>query len=208
LGSIGELRMFGTLENDTTPANPRYPAGIARDSSALMTSKPYGQGTYNFSSSSAFDILSAAFNAFDGSPKPWQSAITRYNSSGPANYIGTVNTTLAGGTRVAGEWLQMITPRPVKINAIGLISDGSFRTPNTFSVLGSTDGSTWISLLRVVKEINWTPNQNTPRIYSVATSKYYRYYRIVVESVGSPSATGVSYVSLSEFYVHGVEEQR
>ena len=136
-------------------------------------------------------------NAFDGSfnatVTKWSSAGSNYDTSG--NYIGT-NVT----TGISGEWLQVQLTASLSCKnyyIIFSVEDGS-AIPQSWSFLGSTDGTSWTVLDTFSYDTSTPPNNNwkypficLPLTISSVTS--YSYYRIVFTS-----SFGADYISVTE----------
>jgi len=137
--------------------------------------------TNNISTTTASSQQLPAANAFDGSfNSKWTSAGSNYDASG--NYIGTGVTNLNSG-QILGEWLQVNLTSPsicANYYLMFSVSDGS-SIPQSWSFLGSTNGSTWTILDTFSYGTFVPPNNSSFARLPLAVSSVgsYSYYRIV-----------------------------
>lgn len=122
-------------------------------------------------------------------------------NTGTGNYQGTNYSQSAGSTtissigNISGEWIQISMPMAMKLSSIQIQSRNGYRGryPANFYICGSTDGSTWISLLYNTTAQNTTivsyPSYTS---YSVNATNAYNYFRIVVTSIvcGNGNSSG------------------
>ena len=120
---------------------------------------------------------------------------TLYSNS---NYVGSTFTTV-GSSNYYGEYWQLQTPSSVIIKSyvIRAVSASWYRSPCVFSLVGSTNGSTW-SLIDTQTNIFWTTEQF--RTFSVpSNTTAYSYYRIIVNKTA-----GDSWVAMNEMYFNAL----
>jgi len=143
-------------------------------------------------------------NAFDGSFNAvittWQSDVANYDNTGA--YTGSTSTTYNTSLTTTGEWLQIQLTNSVVCNnyyVVFSVADGS-AIPQSWTLLGSNDGTTWNSLNTFNYGTVTPPNNNwkypfvcLPLDISSNTTAY-SYYRIVFNT-----NFGASYVSVAEF---------
>ena len=171
---------------------------------------------YNFLNGSLLDSSASSqqgtdipANAFDGSFNStitkWSSADSNYDASG--NYIGTSVT-----QGISGEWLQVNLNDSRSCSSYYIvfsIADGS-AIPQSWSFLGSTDGSAWTTL----DTFNYgtsTPPDNAwkypfvclPLAVDSGLVSAYSYYRIVFTKT-----FGADHVSVSELLLFDGGEQQ
>jgi hypothetical protein len=80
---------------------------------------------------------------FDGSHNTgWFGATNSYTSAG--NYTGSTNTTVSGVV-IPGTWIKIETDSPFYLSSYTIRSDATVKTraPNTWTLAGSNNGSTW-----------------------------------------------------------------
>ncbi len=119
----------------------------------------------------------------------WHSE-TRYNTSGA--YTGSASTAYTDGS-VSGEWFQhQFTGTTIPyVDVLYLIPYPAYfssNAPRDLTLLGSDNASTWRWLARYTGQTTWTESGNR---FSLNDTYAYRYYRVVVESVGDASVSSV-----------------
>jgi hypothetical protein len=148
-------------------------------------------------------------NAFDGSFNStitkWSSAGTNYDISG--NYIGTSVT-----QGISGEWLQVELNAPRSCSSyyiIFSIADGS-AIPQSWSFLGSTNGSAWTTLDAFNYGTSTPPNNAwkypfvcLPLAVDSGLVSAYSYYRIVFTKT-----FGADHVRVAELVLFEGSEQQ
>jgi hypothetical protein len=157
-----------------------------------ITGQAYGNGTYIARASSTWAAPSAAFNKNAGSFQAWGASFGTYNNS---NGICTSsNTTLVDGSNVSGEWFDLETPQDLVVNQYVLrgwpqFGQGDVRTPNTFTLAGSMDGSNYTRIdtrsnITTVDTNNWTNTFTLPNNRSM-----FNRHRIITHIVGNSNTT-------------------
>lgn len=165
-------------------------------------------GTYIAGNSSNAGAGEEAFRAFDkNNNSVWTSTVSRYNKSTGA-YVGAVTTTMSS-VSYSGEWLQLQIPYMIILRQYTLTSHPSTygRSPVTFYLGGSNDGSTW-DLLDTETNVSWSQSAQTSKTFYINTTNSYNYYRIVSNSVLGTNNGGVhsfnAYLSFAEVVIDGV----
>jgi hypothetical protein len=163
------------------------PLGLSAANSTL-SGLIYGNGTYSVSSAVAG---STPWSAFDKTTSTaWSSLSANYQTV--HGYKGTASTTLANGSVILGDWLQINYPYCVEAQSFSIASSSnSVRPPTKFSLFG-TNSSSWALLLSVPTETSWnstttkTLNYNLPSNASCLQS-----FRLIVSeaSMGSGALT-------------------
>lgn len=156
----------------------------------VFTGSPAAQAPITFpavaltaAQSNSYSVTASTFQggyepqlAFDKGASRWASAVGIYNS-GP--YAGSVSTTVSG-VAITGEWLQMVSP--VAFSLINYVWWDSAGRNKSWTLAGSTDGSTWVLL----DSRNLGTVVSTATTYSIGiVPAYYNYYRVIVQSVVS-----------------------
>jgi hypothetical protein len=137
-------------------------------------------------SASSVNSIWYAYRAFDNIKSGsnfWHSAyINTYNPT-TGVYIGTVST-IADGSPLPGEWLQIQFPTAAVINSFSIqprtedVVDA--RAPRDFSVVASNDGSTWT----VIYSASGIVYDRSPRrFYLPIVPIAYSYYRLITHVV-------------------------
>ena len=159
---------------------------------------PLPIGTYTASASSNFSGEDPwrAFNKINDYPG-WTTNTGAYAAS-TGYYTGAFSTTI-NGTAFRGEWLQLQTPSPIVLTAYQLVNtfDPDRRTPKTYKIAGSTNGTTWVEIdSRTVAPtgINIPPaNSNSLTAYN--------YFRLVSNQVTNTQATTI-FGTVTEWYLY------
>jgi hypothetical protein len=188
--------------------------GITWDSSASTS--------YSLSYS-AFKVFD---NAILGEGNTWAPVRTTYDT-GTGAYIGGVNTTVntsSGTTQtVFGEWLQIQSSTAFRMDNYTLSTGGTYQIlPKSFFIIGSNDGTNWYAIQSAVIATTFPTTANyaliptvisansaltnstyglstiTTTTYSTYTTNSYIYFRLIVESIFSPSP-GYGVVEIGEW---------
>ena len=175
-------------------------------------SNTYTQGGYTGSTSSKFS-LSGAYKALDGTHgTAWISEL-RYDTSDGSPLSSAVTTTYDTLSTAIGEWIQLQFPKRMKLSHsyIGPQTEGGYstygapRTPKSLIILGSNDGTNWVSVFSGSGYSSSYFAANTlTSVGDITNNTYYKFYRMVVTSVQGGS--NGNYVSISEWELYGYEE--
>lgn len=157
--------------------------------SMTLTTGSYGTGAYVASASSALSEF-PAYLAFESTTQII-STDSFWHSLGnwpQGIYNGTIGTLAQNGTNYMGEWLQIELPHAIKLSSFSILprQDNGYwtsRSPSTFVVLGSNDGTAW-NLVDSESGVSWTSSQKT---FSVTSNAAFRYYRLVISISNSDS---------------------
>jgi hypothetical protein len=107
-------------------------------------------------------------------------------------YYGSVST-VANGITYNGEWLQIQYPNPFLLTNFTISprqENLTNRTPNSFVIVGSNNGSTWNLLHEETNYISWG---STPSNFVVTgVTESYSYYRLITRKVGFADSDRVS----------------
>jgi hypothetical protein len=190
---VGELRLFTeTFTVDagvvSTTAASGLDVGYTEHPVEPMTdyhTYVEGHGTYEASASSEFS--GTAWKMFDHVTSGtlgsyglvWSPS---YNSDG--TYTGSATTVDIGGTRYAGEWLQLKTPYAILLSHFKWfpVNNWEYRSPAQGLVLGSNDGENWYKLTSWSGE---TFTFNTGSQIDVNATTPYQHFRLVIEKTGT-----------------------
>ena len=114
---------------------------------------------------------------------------TKYNTSTPFGYNGSIKTTLPGGIGdVLGEWIQINSSVPVIIKDYTLYSADQYeRAPKTYYIAGSNDGITWYPIIYVI-------------MTSVFTTAYATMGKITIPSGSATNVSGTTTATLNYTY--------
>jgi hypothetical protein len=130
------------------------------------------------------------------------------NVYGPTSgsYLGSTSMT-AGGVGYAGEWLQLQVPSGLVLNNYSVTPNSTLfatRSPSTFYVFGSNDGTTW-TIIDTEISLTWT---SSLRVFPVNLMVSYTYFRLLATVVGnSDQVSGRDTVNITEWRLYGQEVQ-
>ena len=178
---------------------------LATANSITVTGQTYGNGTWAFSAGSS-DPAGPVYNAFNNVvANGWYSL---WGSSTYSSRVNNFTTTLANGTTKNGDYVQVQMPSPITVVSYTIVGRQdqtlyASRSPSTFVLLGSTDGSAWKLLDSRTSVNDWTADPKTFTLDPRPTADY-AYYRIVVQAVGNTGVTqNVDSVNISTLYFTG-----
>ena len=181
---------------------------------------------WNSSSSSINSVIYPSYQAFDNesSSLSWVS-LSNYTNTTPGVATGVTSTAVinTSSTTVNGEWLQIQSSSPLTMYSYTFTGAGWWQFPNTYSIVGSTDGTNWYLIQSVT--MNQNPcatsnyisgtyiiaNQSGAQMYTTSagsatftctTSAYssnaYTYFRIIAPTVWGASGQ----FSLAEWFIN------
>lgn len=212
----------------TTPTVPEPVAPVAPVAPATLQSYPpiamisntqtvsgnaYGNGTYILTASTTGYANAQPYTLFDKNYSYgywWQTNEGVYGYVGGVNgcYLGSVSTTIDSST-IKGEWFQLLLPAPIVLRSYIIYGFNEpyllpNRTPRSWIIAGSTDGSTWHQLDSQVN-VGWVYNTASRTINLPSNAASYAYYRLVITQVGNlgASTSDNSSVILSELSLMG-----
>jgi hypothetical protein len=139
------------------------------------------------------NTTSNSYSPFDNNKNSfWEIGGSTYYTYPGGIATGVTSTTISGSA-YTGEYLQIRVPTAVQIASFTLCGrqDQSlylYRTPTTFKIAGSNDGTTW-TLIHTATSLIFG---SSPQTYTVnaGNTNTYTYFRIVVNAVGNGSASG------------------
>jgi hypothetical protein len=192
-----------------TAIGDQYPStaiqALVTANSQPISTQAYGNGTWVFSASSEPYPSGLAFHAFNTSNLSYWHGSNTYSSTNGAYLGSTFTTSLADASTTAGEWLQVQMPTAmfgIASYTIEPRQDGLlylYRSPNTFKVLGSNDGTAWY-LVDSRSGINdWTAAAKT-FVLPMPTTTPYSYYRIVISTIGNTGNANSTYAQIATLF--------
>jgi hypothetical protein len=175
--------------------NTKFPISAMTANSTTFTGSSILNGVYTASQSNG---ANAAYQAFDNNTGTYCFELGGVYAGTLGAYSGSVTTSVTNlstntSTSYSGEWLQILVPNPVNLNSFGLMGrqDGSFflyRTPNTFYVAGSNDGSSW-ELIHSTSGAQFTSSTQYFTCNANNNNKY-RYFRLIITKIGNNGTSG------------------
>jgi hypothetical protein len=165
-------------------------------------------------SASNFNASYPAWEAFDGSPgvgdatTRWQpqntlasAGVLRYTDPGSGPWVPTTSftdniTTIADGSTIRGDWLQLESPDKVNVKSYRIYNSTSYVTDynaHTVVLLGSNTGiNDWVYVGSGERDLSWSNTTATTSGNHVSTVAientpgnmgFYRYHRLIVTKV-------------------------
>jgi hypothetical protein len=162
----------------TVLAIPSY--NIA-DKTGTITAQTYTQSSSQDNTNFIFEHATDG-NGISGN-QYWTSANLTYNNTtgvhGGTNATGST-TGVDGSTTIAGEWGQVDIGELTFATELKLTTNNSYndRAPREFRLLGSTNGTAWITLIHQTEAGPWV--DSTAQTFTIASQAAYRYYRYIV----------------------------
>jgi hypothetical protein len=177
--------------------NTKFPPGAMTAPSTTFTGSSILDGVYTATQSSPGEGGGVvAYYAFDNNPNSHAGEITAYNYN-TGIYTGSKSTIVKNlvtnvNTSYSGEWLQIGLPNALSLNSFGLMGrqDANLvleRTPTTFYIAGSNDGSTW-DLLHTTSGAQFTLAMQYFTCNAGNTNKY-SYFRLIANKIGNSGAS-------------------
>jgi hypothetical protein len=173
--------------------NTKFPPGAMTANTTTFTGTGILDGVYTATQSNPGE---PSYYAFDNSNNH-AGEVNAYNYT-TGNYTGSVTTTVTNlvtrtSTSYSGLWLQIQVPNPVTLNSFSLMGrqDQSlflYRTPTTFYIAGSNDGSSW-ELIHSTSGAQFTSATQYFTCNGGNTNKY-SYFRLISNVIGN-SGTNV-----------------
>ena len=178
--------------------NTKFPPGAMTAPSTTFTGTSILDGVYTASQSSPGEGGGVvAYYAFDNNPNGHAGEISTYNYN-TGNYTGSKSTAVKNlvtnvNTSYSGEWFQIGLPNAVSLNSFGLMGrqDANLvleRTPTTFYIAGSNDGSTW-DLLHSTSGATHSLGVMQYFTCNAGNTNKYSYFRLIANKIGNSGAT-------------------
>ena len=185
--------------------NVKFPPGAMTAASTTFTGTGILDGVYTASQSNPGEGgYGAPYYAFDNNTSTWAGEIPSYNVN-TGIYAGGVSTSVKNlvtnvSTSYSGEWFQIQIPNAVTLNSFGLMGRQEAtlvltRTPTTFYIAGSNNGSTW-ELVHSTSGAEFTSAMQYFTCNANNTNKY-RYFRLIANKIGNTGTSNYrEYVSI------------
>jgi hypothetical protein len=193
-----KITSTATLVNSyATPLTSTF-TGFYKNVTGNTGNTAYQNGTYFITESSEYSTSFSAWKAFNGNVGNvynYQSATGNYNTSG-GSYTGSTSTSLVNSTSVSGEWIQILYPYSFVLNSYTLVLNGDGSSANSWVIVGSNDGSSWVTL---DTKTLIAPQAGTSVLFttSVTNTVSYNYYRFIITKLtGGFSYGGVVSLNL------------
>lgn len=180
--NLADWQLFDNTNTNSTINS--YPPLALTANTTNLTTAAYSNGSYTASASTSAE---SPFKAFDKSSATYWATTDQYNST-TGEYTGAQTTTISS-VSYSGEWIQIQLPQLLKLTSFTISprtdsSLGTKRSPRSFVLGGSNNGSTW-TLLEEETNINDWDSTNSKSFSISANAASYLYYRLVVRRVGN-----------------------
>ena len=183
------------------PISYEWPPAAMTWNSTTFSGLSYGNGTYTLTGSGQIGGDAGTLNygywlAFNKVVPP---DLDQYIAGETYNFDGTYpasgsSITSISGVEIKGAYVTLQLPIAVTLTSYTLTSlsrsssDFWRRTPRSWIIAGSNDGSTWMQV-DTRTDITYTGYNQTPAPFIVKSTTSYVYYRIVVTSI-HPASDG------------------
>jgi len=183
---------------------------VPNTGSAAGSTWTFSSISWTASASTTFAGAYAAYKAFTtviSDANKWASGNSALYSAGA--YVGTTTTSVSGLSAQAGEWLQLQSSVPIVISSYSLVCPSvTNRSPQTFIIIGSNDGTTWYP----IQNGSYSSNPFTVRVatpyYTITTSgtaTQNTYLSATGYATSSNAYTYFRFITLSTFGEYFVE---
>ena len=174
-------------------------------------------GYFKTSASSTYPNSTTAFNAFNNMTATSSTNYLHWSENDPGNYTtagawngGTstaITTTNVGGTNRYGHWLQIEFPYKIKYSYSAI--QGPYhhvgRHPHTGCIAGSNDlTGVWTALDDFSNKTRTGGNDFITYTPGTAPTQYFKYFRLVIEQMGSSSG---NHSGIDQWNIFGTREQ-
>jgi hypothetical protein len=204
--AVGNVHATGAFQVQQlgTSTNLRYPPeGMTANVMQVSYSSMYGNGQY-IASSSPEGYINDAYNVFE---QQTNSSFLQWGYGNDSFYFGTTSTNFidanAQNASIAGEWVQLRFPTPVKLFSYGLKPTVILTSaPRLYVILGSLDGSTWTLVDdHRTNEVTYLDTSEKVITISPMLTTAYSYYRLVTNAIGTGGTDSHMRLQELNFYV-------
>lgn len=124
-----------------------------------------------------------------------------YNGTGNYTYSGAQTTTV-NGVGVAGDWLQLQSPKSFILTSYSMYARNTFayRMSNTFVVAGSNDGTTWNQVDSRTGITTWTGQ--TPITFTTTSTTAFTYFRLITQTIVGNGTTNQT-LNIAQWTLNG-----
>jgi hypothetical protein len=183
----------GTAQVGFTKAGvAEYPPAAMTATSTTFSATSYGTGTYVASASSTWPMDGyASYKLFNKVTNDigWATSSGSYVTSTGAYVSGF--TTTAGGSSVAGEWVQLQLPTAFVLSSIKLsIGADPTRAPRNVTILGSSDGTTWTAVGAPISGLVFSDILMENTVAVDGGNSAFSYYRLVITAIQPNNSQG------------------
>ena len=197
--SLLVLAAVPTVASLQLPPTNSYYSYLASGTGCTFTvsGQAQGNGVYYGQSSSVYSGAgeNQVYAAFDGDDSTFVTSSAAYYTGAGNSYTGSAYTTLVGGTKLYGDWLQVQVPQASTLVSFYIVTRAGYtsRFPCYGTMLGSTDGTNWYSIGTFSRSCSIQQLYGT---FTLAATSDYTYFRMVPRNLA-----GDNFMSVATFYV-------
>ena len=207
----------GTAKAVAVQAHPvvQWPPVPMTSNTTVVSGQLYGNGTYVTKSSNGYinmatSTTQAEFRAFDYTTSSyWEENYILGGSysvnTGDLLFPTQYETTVSGAT-AQGNWLQIQLPSAMTLRNYTIVPRSTFeyRSPSTFWIAGSTDGTTWSNVHFQSGIIGYAnPDGRSFTVPITSNSVPYSYYRLIVNKTVPSSGGGTAILNIVSLNLFG-----
>lgn len=187
----------------------QYPSSAMTSNNTTVSGAAYGNGAHVVAASSWF-LMNDPNTFMSGLEPPWKGfdrdANTMWTNGVQHMYNGTDNTyigafsTTASGQTIAGEWIQIQLPQTITISRYIIKPRDGFlnRAAKSFSVVGSTDGTSWTVVDQRTNVSGWAASGKEFTNVSGSTGPF-RFYRLIIQGISGSE----QWTTINEWELYG-----
>jgi len=168
-------------------SNQMYPPAALSTTNTMtsLSNLSYGNGVYITSCSDPLASWSSSEHAFlnaVSSVTYYFQTSGGYSTTSPYSATTSTVTVDSSGNTYNGTWLQIQLPNAIVPSSFYINSStgGGVFTPNSYSMLGSKDGTNWTNLVSVAG----SSSAFTGATFAITSTVAYQYYRFVCTKLG------------------------
>jgi hypothetical protein len=175
-----------TLVNSyATPLSSPF-TGFSKIVTGNTGNTAYQNGTYFITESSEYGAGYSAWKAFNDDQGIFNYATASGNFNASGSYNASTSTILSNSATVLGEWIQIHYPYSFILNNyVFAVSGDNSSAVNSWSIVGSNDGSSWVTLdtKTLITPPGGTGPVKTQFVTSVTNTVAYSYYRFIITHI-------------------------
>jgi hypothetical protein len=172
-----------SLGNNLSPQTlTKYPIGAMSANTTVLS-----DGTYIASASNSAGTQ--PYYAFNNTLADYWGELTSFNTSGV--YTGGLTTTVSS-VSYSGEWIQLQLPNAITLYSYTLSGRQdqqlyAYRTPTSFIIAGSNNGSTWdlVDTVIFTKFNSQYDGSCNNYICAAGNTNRYTYFRLILQKIGN-----------------------
>jgi hypothetical protein len=158
----------------------------------------------------------SSFYSGSGTEQPWRCFDKNNNNSwwttsagvyslSTGIYVGTAVSTTISGSAYYGEWISIQMPFAIILTSYTIYNASSAptRSPNSFKIAGSNDGTTWTLVDTQTGQTSWYNTATSLTFKPSTQTTAYSYYRLCVNQTNANLSGTQTYLSIGELILNG-----